>query len=99
MKYKRKISIEKKYKYYKIKELFKLQILSLFFILLNQNIQTFILDKIYTLNKVPNKLKIRNYCIFSGRSRSLYSKIGISRIVLRDLSVGRLFSGLRKMYW
>ena len=42
---------------------------------------------------------IRNYCIFSGRSRSVYTHLKISRILLRELGSKGLFFGLKKHSW
>lgn len=39
---------------------------------------------------------IRNYCIFSRRSRGLCNFFGVSRILIRDMSAKGLFFGVKK---
>ncbi len=38
----------------------------------------------------------RNRCQITGRSRGVYRKFGISRIVLRELALRGLIPGMRK---
>jgi small subunit ribosomal protein S14 len=45
------------------------------------------------------KTEIKNYCVISGRSRSIYRKLKISRIVLRSLGSDGLFFGFKKASW
>ena len=42
------------------------------------------------------KSKIKNYCIISGRSKGVYKKLKISRIVFRSLGNTGYFFGLKK---
>jgi ribosomal protein S14 len=42
------------------------------------------------------RTKIKNYCVISGRSKSIYRKFKISRIMLRTLGSKGLFFGLQK---
>jgi len=43
--------------------------------------------------------KIRNRCILSGRSRSIYRRYHVSRIVFRELATRGHLSGIRKVSW
>lgn len=42
------------------------------------------------------KTKIRNFCIYTGRSRSVYRKLKASRIMLRVFGASGLFFGFKK---
>ncbi len=41
----------------------------------------------------------RNYCAITGRSRAVYRKFGVSRIVLRELALQGMVPGMRKASW
>jgi len=43
--------------------------------------------------------RIRNRCIVSGRSRSVFSKFKVSRIIFRDFVLKGLFTGVRFSVW
>nr|QFP99037.1 ribosomal protein S14 [Rhizaria sp.] len=45
------------------------------------------------------KNRIKNFCVISGRSKGVYRKFKISRIVLRELSAKGIFFGLKKASW
>ena len=45
------------------------------------------------------KTHIKNFCIISGRSRSIHKKFKVSRILLRELSSKGYFFGLKKASW
>jgi small subunit ribosomal protein S14 len=54
------------------------------------------------LAKLPRnaaKVRIRNRCALTGRSRGYYRKFGLSRIVLRDLGSTGKIPGLVKASW
>ena len=54
------------------------------------------------LNKLPrnsSKTRIRNRCILTGRSRSIFRFCKLSRIILRDLSSQGLLPGVKKSSW
>lgn len=40
-----------------------------------------------------------NRCQISGRSRAVYRKFGVSRIVLRELALKGMVPGMRKASW
>ena len=46
-----------------------------------------------------NFTKIRNICIFTGRSRGIIKKLGISRFVFRNLGDNGLIYGLKRATW
>ncbi len=41
----------------------------------------------------------RNRCQITGRSRGVYRKFGVSRIVLRELALRGMIPGMRKASW
>ncbi|MCH2148871.1 MAG: type Z 30S ribosomal protein S14 [Phycisphaerales bacterium] len=41
----------------------------------------------------------RNRCQLTGRSRGVYRKFGVSRIVLRELALQGKIPGMRKASW
>jgi ribosomal protein S14 len=43
--------------------------------------------------------RLKNYCIFTGRSRGVVSKFGVSRIMLRELFFGGKVYGVIKSSW
>ena len=54
------------------------------------------------LSKIPrnaSKVRIRNRCVLTGRSRGVYRKFKLSRIVFRELaSIGHI-PGITKSSW
>ncbi len=41
----------------------------------------------------------RNRCLLTGRSRGVYRKFGVSRIMLRQLALEGKIPGMRKASW
>jgi small subunit ribosomal protein S14 len=41
----------------------------------------------------------QNRCLITGRSRGVYRKFGVSRIVLRELALKGMVPGMRKASW
>jgi small subunit ribosomal protein S14 len=41
----------------------------------------------------------KNRCQLTGRSRGVYRKFGISRIMLRELALQGMIPGMRKASW
>ena len=41
----------------------------------------------------------QNRCQITGRSRGVYRKFGVSRIVLRELALQGMIPGMRKASW
>lgn len=51
------------------------------------------------LSSNSSKIRVKNRCIYSNRSRGVYRHFRLSRIVLRDLgSLGQI-NGLKKSSW
>lgn len=44
-------------------------------------------------------IRIRNRCQITGRSRAVYRKFGVCRIVFRDMASDGLIPGVRKASW
>lgn len=52
------------------------------------------------MNRKPKfSTRKRNRCQITGRSRGVYRKFGISRIVLRELALQGMIPGMRKASW
>ena len=54
------------------------------------------------LQKLPrdsSPTRVRNLCALTGRSRSVYRKFKISRIMLRELALQGKIPGMRKASW
>lgn len=54
------------------------------------------------LAKLPrnsSKTRIRNRCILTGRSRSIYKQFRVSRIVFRNLASQGFIMGVKKASW
>ena len=43
--------------------------------------------------------RVRSLCALTGRSRSVYRKFKVSRIMLRELALAGKIPGLRKASW
>jgi len=55
--------------------------------------------KLSNLVKDSAKTRLKNRCILTGRSRSVYKKFKISRIIFRELALKGLLVGIRKASW
>lgn len=54
------------------------------------------------LSQLPrnsSRTRLRRLCKITGRSRGVYRKFGISRIMIRDLADQGLIPGLKKASW
>ena len=51
------------------------------------------------LPRNSSKTRIRNRCIITGRSRSIYSQFRMSRIVFREMASNGLIPGIYKSSW
>ena len=54
------------------------------------------------LNELPrdsSKIRVRNRCKLTGRTRGFYRKFGLSRIKIRDLSMSGALPGVVKSSW
>jgi small subunit ribosomal protein S14 len=64
------------------------------------------LEQIFEINakiqKLPRnslKVRVKNRCWVTGRSRSYYREFGLSRHVLREMAHDGLLPGVRKASW
>ncbi|MEM6474133.1 MAG: 30S ribosomal protein S14 [Planctomycetota bacterium] len=51
------------------------------------------------LPRNSSRTRLRRLCKMTGRSRGVYRKFGISRIMLRELADKGVIPGLRKSSW
>jgi len=54
------------------------------------------------LQKLPKNsspVRLKNRCMFTGRSRSYYRKFGVSRLVLREMALKGELPGVKKASW
>ncbi|MEJ5261769.1 MAG: 30S ribosomal protein S14 [Ignavibacterium sp.] len=54
------------------------------------------------LQKLPRNssvTRLKNRCMFTGRSRAYYRKFGVSRLVLREMALRGEIPGLKKSSW
>jgi small subunit ribosomal protein S14 len=54
------------------------------------------------LQKLPRNsspVRLKNRCIFTGRTRGYYRKFGVSRLVLREMALKGEIPGLKKASW
>jgi ribosomal protein S14 len=57
---------------------------------------------LYNLQKLKTNTsftKIRNRCVFSGRSKGVYRFCKLSRIAFRSLASGGFLAGIKKASW
>jgi len=100
MKFNRYKNDFKKRKLYKKTEIFQ-KTLKLLFLYSSETYIKLIAKKNIYFKLLKNcfKSRIKNYCIISGRSRSIYSKLKVSRIVFKSLSNKGFFFGIKKISW
>ena len=55
--------------------------------------------KMAELPRNANPTRIRNRCQLTGRSRAVYRKFGLSRIMIREMGNKGLIPGLTKSSW
>lgn len=56
-------------------------------------------QKLQSLPRDGARCRVKNRCQMTGRSRSIYKRFMISRIVLRELAHKGLIPGMRKASW
>lgn len=49
--------------------------------------------------KILLKTKLRNRCLITGRARSVYSYLKLTRMMFKNLAVKGYLSGIRKYSW
>ena len=55
--------------------------------------------KLAELPRNSSKIRLRNRCLLTGRSRSVYRKFNLSRIALRELASQGMIPGMVKSSW
>tara|TARA_B100002003_G_scaffold165995_1_gene154176 strand:- start:173 stop:478 length:306 start_codon:yes stop_codon:yes gene_type:complete len=56
-------------------------------------------SKLNELPKDSSRIRVRNRCEITGRSRGVYRKFGLSRIKVRELSMAGILPGIIKASW
>jgi small subunit ribosomal protein S14 len=56
-------------------------------------------QKMQSLPRDSNGIRLRNRCLITGRSRGVYRKFGLARTKLRELAMVGYIPGLRKASW
>ena len=56
-------------------------------------------SKLNDLPRNSSKVRIRNRCELTGRTRGVYRKFGLSRIKIRELSMSGTLPGVVKSSW
>jgi small subunit ribosomal protein S14 len=55
--------------------------------------------KLAEMPRNSSRVRVRNRCALTGRSRGYYRKFGLSRIMLRDLASKGMLPGVTKASW
>ena len=55
--------------------------------------------KLSVLPRNSSKVRARNRCAITGRPRGYYRKLGLSRILLRELASAGQIPGMKKSSW
>ena len=73
------------------------------YIIINLKLSKVISEKAYiqlrNISSVSTITKIKNRCVFSNRSRSVYRKFKLSRIFLKKYALQGLLMGMQKASW
>jgi len=56
-------------------------------------------SKLNDLPRDSSRIRVRNRCEITGRSRGIYRKFSLSRIKLRELSMSGALPGVTKSSW
>jgi small subunit ribosomal protein S14 len=54
------------------------------------------------LQKLPKNssvVRLKNRCMFTGRSRAYYRKFGVSRLIFREMALRGEIPGVKKSSW
>ena len=55
--------------------------------------------KLNSLPRSASSVRIKNFCVISGRSRGIYKSFRLSRIKFRELALAGLLPGIIKSSW
>jgi small subunit ribosomal protein S14 len=56
-------------------------------------------EELQKLPKNSSAVRLKNRCMFTGRTRSYHRKFGVSRLVLREMALRGEIPGLKKASW
>ena len=56
-------------------------------------------EALQKLPKNSSMVRLKNRCMFTGRSRSYYRKFGVSRLVFREMALRGEIPGVKKSSW
>lgn len=56
-------------------------------------------DELQKLPKNSSPVRLKNRCMFTGRTRGFHRKFGVSRLVLREMALRGEIPGLKKSSW
>ncbi|MGD8305512.1 MAG: 30S ribosomal protein S14 [Ignavibacteria bacterium] len=56
-------------------------------------------NELQKLPKNSSPVRLKNRCMFTGRSRGFHRKFGVSRLVLREMALKGEIPGLKKASW
>ncbi len=56
-------------------------------------------EELQKLPKNSSPVRLKNRCMFTGRSRGFHRKFGVSRLVLREMALRGEILGLKKSSW
>ena len=66
---------------------------------LSKNLRLRAFFQFKTINKNSSITRLNNRCIFTNRSRSIYKKFKLSRLIFRQLALKGLLVGIKKSSW
>ena len=56
-------------------------------------------EALQKLPKNSSMVRLKNRCMFTGRSRAYYRKFGVSRLVFREMALRGEIPGVKKSSW
>jgi small subunit ribosomal protein S14 len=56
-------------------------------------------EELQKLPKNSSPVRLKNRCMFTGRTRGFHRKFGVSRLVLREMALKGEIPGLKKASW
>lgn len=56
-------------------------------------------EALQKLPKNSSPVRLKNRCMFTGRTRGYHRKFGVSRLVLREMALRGEIPGLKKASW
>jgi small subunit ribosomal protein S14 len=56
-------------------------------------------EALQKLPKNSSMVRLKNRCMFTGRSRAYYRKFGVSRLIFREMALRGEIPGVKKSSW